>query len=71
MQRLNLVECQNVLVGNSQFKKSISGGQKKRVAIGMELLSDPKILVLDEPTSGLDSHNALKVVKILTTLASA
>lgn len=56
-------------MGNNQFKKSISGGQKKRVAIGVELLSNPRILVFDEPTSGLDSHNALKITRLLGKLA--
>jgi ABC-type multidrug transport system ATPase subunit len=56
-------------VGNSQFKKSISGGQKKRVSIGVELISNPHILIFDEPTSGLDSHNALVLVNILSSLA--
>lgn len=35
LQKLNLMECADVLVGSSQFKKGISGGQKKRVAIGV------------------------------------
>lgn len=52
------------------FKKSISGGEKKRLAIGVELISDPQCLVLDEPTSGLDSHNAFNVLMLLKNLAS-
>ena len=67
--KLNLFECKDVLIGNNQFKKCISGGQKKRVAIGVELLSNPKILVFDEPTSGLDSHNALNITRLLSKLA--
>lgn len=63
------MECAEALVGNSQFKKSISGGQKKRVAIGVELLCNPRILVFDEPTSGLDSHNALNITRLLGRLA--
>ena len=58
-----------MLVGNSQFKKSISGGQKKRVSIGVELISNPHVLIFDEPTSGLDSHNALIIIKLLSKLA--
>ncbi len=52
-----------------QFRKSISGGQRKRVAIGVELLADPSCLVLDEPTSGLDSNNSTKIIRILKSLA--
>ena len=63
------MECADTLIGNDQFKKTISGGQKKRVSIGVELISDPQILVFDEPTSGLDSHNSLIIATILARLA--
>jgi len=42
------------LVGNNR-QRGVSGGEKKRVNVGIELISDPDILFLDEPTSGLDS----------------
>ena len=45
--------------------RGMSGGEIKRTAIGVELISDPSVLLLDEPTSGLDSFNALKIVKTL------
>lgn len=70
IKRLNLEECQHTLIGNGQFNKCISGGQKRRVAIGVELLSNPSILIFDEPTSGLDSHNALTIVKLLSSLSN-
>lgn len=48
----------------------LSGGEKKRVSIGSQLLSLPKVLLLDEPTSGLDSFTALGVVTILKQLVT-
>ena len=52
------------MVGNI-FIKGLSGGEKKRTAIGVEMITNPKIIFLDEPTSGLDSFTALKIVKLL------
>ena len=49
----------------SAFHKTLSGGERKRTAIGVELITNPSLLLLDEPTSGLDSFRALHIVKIL------
>ena len=49
----------------SVMQKTISGGERKRTAIGVELITDPSLLLLDEPTSGLDSFKALQIVKLL------
>ena len=56
------------MVGSMQ-KKLISGGERKRTAIGVELITDPKCILLDEPTSGLDSVTALRIVQILRNMA--
>lgn len=48
--------------------KGISGGEKKRVCIAIEMVSEPSLLILDEPTSGLDSNKAMKVLSILKKL---
>ena len=61
---LGLRECQDTQVG-SVLKKKISGGERKRTAIGVELITDPKVVMLDEPTSGLDSFTAVKIVRTL------
>jgi ABC-type multidrug transport system ATPase subunit/pSer/pThr/pTyr-binding forkhead associated (FHA) protein len=65
---LGLEGARDVRIGSAR-KKGISGGQRKRVNLAMELLTDPSILFLDEPTSGLSSEDALTVMKILRRLA--
>lgn len=49
----------------------ISGGERKRTSIAIELLSNPSLVLLDEPTSSLDSFKALQVIRILSRLAKA
>merc|ERR1711915_972262 len=49
--------------------KTLSGGERKRVLSGVEIIKDPEILFLDDPTSGLDNFNALKLVKYLKMIS--
>ncbi|KAI0992691.1 hypothetical protein K3495_g15494 [Podosphaera aphanis] len=65
---LGLVHVQHHRVGNA-FKSYISGGQRKRVSIGVELAAAPMAIFLDEPTSGLDSTAALSIIQLLKTLS--
>ncbi|KAJ3265513.1 ATP-binding cassette sub- G member 2 [Chytriomyces hyalinus] len=66
--QLNLNNCRKTWIGDS-LVRGISGGERKRVSIGVELVTDPKILFLDEPTSGLDSSNALGILETIKKLA--
>lgn len=68
IETLGLSECQNTKIGN-QIKKGISGGERKRTSIAIELIKDPQLILLDEPTSGLDSFKATAIVKYLSKLA--
>ena len=68
IEQLGLRGTEDVLIG-SPDQKGISGGQRKRVNLAMELLTDPSVLFLDEPTSGLSSEDALMVMKLLRDLA--
>jgi len=62
--KLGLIRCADTIV------QDLSGGERKRTAIGVELITDPRLMFLDEPTSGLDSSTALTVMQIVTRLAS-
>lgn len=66
--KMGLKDCQDTLIGDDNVK-GISGGEKRRVSICVQLLSNPDILLLDEPTSGLDSFTAGSILQVLQTLA--
>lgn len=66
--KLSLEKVKDSIIG-SATRRGISGGEKKRCAIGKELLSSPTILFLDEPTSGLDSFQAISVIQALQKMA--
>ncbi len=63
----DLEGCQHTLIGDEALKmKGISGGQKRRVSVGMELVKDPKLLFLDEPTRQAEpelGHSQLPLVQ--------
>jgi ABC-type multidrug transport system ATPase subunit/pSer/pThr/pTyr-binding forkhead associated (FHA) protein len=67
---LGLQGTEDTRIGNAE-RRGISGGQRKRVNVAMELLTDPPLLFLDEPTSGLSSEDALSLMKLLRQLADA
>jgi len=68
IQFLELEGKMHDIIGNEE-ERGISGGQRKRVNIGMELVADPNILFLDEPTSGLDSSTSFEVCALLKEIA--
>nr|AIU41651.1 ABC transporter family protein [Hevea brasiliensis] len=65
---LGLTRCRNSVVGGPLLR-GISGGERKRVSIGQEMLVNPSLLLLDEPTSGLDSTTAQRIMATLKGLA--
>jgi len=69
LELLGLQVCKNTLVGGYVGLKGLSGGQKKRLAIGLALLREPKVLYLEEPTSGLDAAAAHHVMSLVKDLA--
>jgi len=69
LKELGLKHVAHSQVGGSAAIRGVSGGEKRRVSIGMELVTSPKILFLDEPTSGLDSFTAAQIMTTLTKLA--
>jgi ABC-type multidrug transport system ATPase subunit len=70
IQMMGIEHCRHTIVGDTR-RKGISGGERKRLCIAMELLSKPKLLFLDEPTSGLDSSTSLSICRLLKSIASS
>ncbi|KAM0755765.1 hypothetical protein T439DRAFT_320473 [Meredithblackwellia eburnea MCA 4105] len=68
--QLGLLDVADNLIG-STVKRGISGGERRRLSIGLELLAAPAILIADEPTSGLDSVSAMRVVSVLKDLTQS
>jgi ABC-type multidrug transport system ATPase subunit len=69
LDKLGLAGCESTPIGNT-LKRGISGGQAKRLNIGIALITDPRVLFLDEPTSGLDSFTANEVMQVIAALAA-
>ncbi|KAG0604531.1 hypothetical protein M758_10G178300 [Ceratodon purpureus] len=69
IKQMGLDHVRNTVIGSPE-KRGISGGERKRVCVGMELLTHPQLLFLDEPTSGLDSVTALSLCEQLQNLAA-
>ncbi|CAI6010656.1 unnamed protein product [Closterium sp. NIES-65] len=69
LELLGLAEVAETKIGD-EGQRGVSGGERKRVAIGTEIICDPKILFLDEPTSGLDSTSAFRVVRAIKDIAT-
>lgn len=67
---MGIDHTRKVIIGDTR-RKGISGGERKRVCVAMELLNRPKLMFLDEPTSGLDSSTAFSVCKALKHLADS
>ncbi len=65
---LGLNEAKDLKVG-SPLQKTISGGQRKRLNIGLELLREPAVLFVDEPTSGLSSRDSENIIDLLKELS--
>ncbi|KAJ7684484.1 hypothetical protein DFH06DRAFT_1073176 [Mycena polygramma] len=74
METLGIAPLRNVRIGwggdvGGGKARGISGGEMRRVSIGLELIASPDVLILDEPTSGLDSVSASRVAKVLHAIA--
>ncbi|XP_067115068.1 LOW QUALITY PROTEIN: broad substrate specificity ATP-binding cassette transporter ABCG2-like [Osmerus mordax] len=68
IQDLGLKDCSHTKIG-TEFLRGVSGGERKRCSIGMELITSPSLLFLDEPTTGLDSNTAGAIIVLLHRLS--
>ncbi|XP_073140682.1 ABC transporter G family member STR-like [Henckelia pumila] len=68
LEQLGLTSAMHTYIGN-EGKRGVSGGEKRRVSIGIDIIHKPSLLFLDEPTSGLDSTSAFSVVEKVKDIA--
>ncbi|KAI5325513.1 hypothetical protein L3X38_034587 [Prunus dulcis] len=68
--QLGLRNAATTVIGD-EGHRGVSGGERRRVSIGIDIIHDPIVLFLDEPTSGLDSTSAFMVVKVLQRIAQS
>uniref|UniRef100_A0A8C9VYI4 ATP-binding cassette, sub-family G (WHITE), member 2b n=1 Tax=Scleropages formosus TaxID=113540 RepID=A0A8C9VYI4_SCLFO len=68
LEELCLQDCADTKIG-TEFLRGISGGERKRCSIGMELITSPSLLFLDEPTTGLDANTANSIIALLQRLS--
>jgi len=66
---LGLGKTRDTIIGDEKIR-GVSGGERKRANIGVQLISDPAVLFLDEPTSGLDSFQAQAVMESMKSIAN-
>lgn len=69
LESLGILDKKNTIIGSPE-RKVLSGGQRKRVNIAMELINDTPVIFLDEPTSGLSSYDAEGVIRLLKSLST-
>ncbi|XP_057770049.1 ABC transporter G family member 5 [Salvia miltiorrhiza] len=70
LRELGLAHVAAARVGDDRVR-GISGGERRRVSIGLEVIHQPEVLILDEPTSGLDSTSAHQIIDMLHVMAEA
>ncbi|KAG2307282.1 hypothetical protein Bca4012_083705 [Brassica carinata] len=68
--QLGLRNAADTVIGD-EGHRGVSGGERRRVSIGIDIIHDPIVLFLDEPTSGLDSTSAFMVVQVLKRIAQS
>ncbi|KAK3286288.1 hypothetical protein CYMTET_6145, partial [Cymbomonas tetramitiformis] len=73
LSELGLAEVADMYVGGNDFSggaKTLSGGEKRRLSVGVTIVNDPQLIFLDEPTTGLDAGTAMEVMSILRVLTT-